>query len=641
MRASRAARSIREWRKRRMILYSLKAEPGGGGARHEKLNAPQSPEKAGALLHERPQNAAAAGSGRTAFLLVAIAATAVVAPMLLLSNASGHDLQFHVASWMEVANQWRQGIIYPRWAEWANWGFGEPRFIFYPPASWMMGAALGVILPWRVVPGVFIWLALVLAGICMWHFAREWLLRHEAILAAVIYAVNPYHLVIVYFRSDFAELLASALFPLVLYGSLRVVREGWRGWPWLAVPFAAVWLSNAPAGVLASYSLALIFLVLSVLRRSARPLFTGGMGMAAGFGLAAFYILPAAWEQRWVQIHQVIMDTLHPAQNFLFTHGSDPEFVFFNWKISAVALLVTLAVAIAAVFVSRRRREFPQLWWALLALGFAAILLMFPASAIFWRLLPKLEFLQFPWRWLGPLDFVLAIFVAVALGSVKRQWICWIFVVLILGSLGAVISKDAWWDSEDIPFLANSIQAGFGYEGTDEYQPLGSDRYELPGTDANGDWIASSPAPDVRQYDASIGNGKSAAPLVFRIQRWAATHRSFSAQASAPTMIAVRLLAYPGWQVQVDGATSTIAIAPKTGEMLLALPAGTHQLNIDFRNTWDRITGALISLMFAVAFLVFVLQARLSQRNRARLNSLRKNSTFLGGRSFSSDIKLC
>lgn len=406
------------------------------------------------------------------------------------------------------------------------------------------------------------------------------------------------------------------------------MREGWRGWPWLAVPFAAVWLSNAPAGVLASYSLALIFLVLSVLRRSARPLFTGGMGMAAGFGLAAFYILPAAWEQRWVQIHQVIMDTLHPAQNFLFTHGSDPEFVFFNWKISAVALLVTLAVAIAAVFVSRRRREFPQLWWALLALGFAAILLMFPASAIFWRLLPKLEFLQFPWRWLGPLDFVLAIFVAVALGSVKRPWICWIFVVLILGSLGAVISKDAWWDSEDIPFLANSIQAGFGYEGTDEYQPLGSDRYELPGTDANGVWIASSPAPDVRQYDASIGNGKSAAPLVFRIQRWTATHRSFSAQASAPTMIAVRLLAYPGWQVQVDGATSTIAIAPKTGEMLLALPAGTHQLNIDFRNTWDRITGALISLMFAVAFLLFVLQARLSQRNRARLNSLRKNSTF-------------
>ena len=591
-----------------MILYSLKAEPGGGGARHEKLNALQSPAKSGSLLHERPQNAA--GSGRTAFLLVALAATAVVAPMLFLSNASGHDIQFHVASWMEVGNQWRQGIIYPRWAEWANWGFGEPRFIFYPPLSWIIGAALGVILPWRVVPGVFIWLALVLAGICMWHFAREWLPRRQAILAAVIYAVNPYHLVIVYFRSDFAELLASALFPLVLYGAFRVVREGWRGWAWLAVPFAAVWLSNAPAGVLASYSLALIFLVLSVLRRNGRPLLAGGLGMAAGFGLAAFYILPAAWEQRWVQIHQAIADTLHPQRNFLFTRGGDPEFVYFNWKISAVALAVILAVAIAAVFVSRRRREFPQLWWALLALGSAAIFLMFPASAIFWRLLPKLEFLQFPWRWLGPLDFVFAIFVSVALGSVKRQWICWILVVLILGSLGAAIAKDAWWDSEDVPFLSNSIQAGFGYEGTDEYQPLGSNRYELPGTDANGVWIAPSPAPDVRQYGSSMADGKSTPPVVFHIQRWTATHRSFSAQASAPMVLALRLLAYPGWQVQVDGATSAIAAAPKTGEILLALPAGTHQVNIDFRNTWDRIAGALISLAFAIGFLVFALLAR-------------------------------
>ena len=102
----------------------------------------------------------------------------------------------------------------PRWAESANWGFGEPRFIFYPPLSWIMGAALGLVLPWRMVPEKFIWLALVLAGISMWYFAREWLSRREAILAALVYAVNPYHLVIVYLRSDFAE-LSLALYSLL------------------------------------------------------------------------------------------------------------------------------------------------------------------------------------------------------------------------------------------------------------------------------------------------------------------------------------------------------------------------------------------------------------------------------------------
>jgi 6-pyruvoyl-tetrahydropterin synthase related domain len=555
-----------------------------------------------------------AGSRRTVFFLVAIAATAVIAPMFFLGNASGHDFQFHLASWLDVAGQWHAGIAFPRWAEWANWGFGEPRFIFYPPASWMFGAALGSILPWKMAPGAFIWLALVLAGISMWCFAREWLSRRETIMAAVLYAVNPYHLVVLYLRSDFAELLASALFPLVLWGALRCLRDGWRRWPLLALPFAAVWLSNAPAAVLATYTLVLLFVVACILRRSVRPLLAGGLGMSAGFGFAAFYILPAAWEQRWVQIHQALADMLRPDQNFLFTHSGDPEFLFFNWKVSGIALGVILATAIGAVFAARRRRQFQDAWWVLLALGAVATFLMFPPSLFLWRSLPKLEFVQFPWRWLGPLDCVLAFFLAAAVGKAKRQWVCWVLAVVTLGSLGTVLVKDGWWDSEDIPVLAKAIQAGIGYEGTDEYQPLGCDRYELPGSDADGERIAKSPTPPIQQLDSSSTDTAPVAQMNFRIQRWTANRRSFSAQASAPATLGLRLLDYPGWQVQVDGTSDRAMVAPDTAQMFIAVPAGVHDINVEFRGTWDRTAGALISLIVAIALLVFALVTRIPLR---------------------------
>src|SRR5207253_3299469 len=196
----------------------------------------------------RPNPASRGGSLLFAPLLIIVAtAIAVVVPWLFLGIPSGHDFEFHLNSWMEVLSQWKQGIVYPRWAALAHSAYGEARFIFYPPASWMLGAALGALLPWKAVPAVYVWVVLTLSGWSMFVLARRWLNRRDAIFAAALYAANPYYIVIVYWRSAFAELLAGALLPLLLLFVLQLEERGRRAIISLALLIAAAWLTNAPS----------------------------------------------------------------------------------------------------------------------------------------------------------------------------------------------------------------------------------------------------------------------------------------------------------------------------------------------------------------------------------------------------------
>jgi len=288
-------------------------------------------------------------------LIIMAAAFAVVLPFFFLGNPSGHDFEFHLNSWMEVLNQWNQGIIYPRWAALAHYGYGEARFIFYPPASWTLGAALGASLPWKAAPGVYVWLALTLSGGSMFLLARRWLDRRDATFAAALYAANPYYIVIVYWRSAFAELLAGALLPLLLLYVLRSQEERGKVIIPLGLIVAAAWLTNAPAAVMVNYSLALLVVTVAIVLRSPRVLLYGAAAVVLGAALAAFYILPAAYEEKWVDIAQVLSPGVRPQDNFLFTTINDADHNRFNLLVSLVATAELVVLASASFLFLKRR----------------------------------------------------------------------------------------------------------------------------------------------------------------------------------------------------------------------------------------------------------------------------------------------
>lgn len=520
--------------------------------------------------------------------LLTVGATALVVeiPFFVKGTSSGHDIEFHLYSWLEVLGQWKHGILYPRWASLAHFGYGEPRFVFYPPASWTLGAGLSTLFPWTLAPGVYIWIVLVAAGLSMFLLARQWLNRCDAIFAAALYAANPYHLVIVYWRSAFAELLASCLLPLLLLLILRAAEDGKRVIIPLAFVLAAAWLTNLPAAVMVHYSLALLIAWFAWRRRSPRLLFVGAAAVALGVTLSAFYLLPAIYEQRWINIAEVLSEG-SPQDNFLFIHTTDVDHDAFNRIVSWVAvgeIVMTLAAAWAGKLWREGRRD---VWCGLAGWAIACSVLMFPVSNLLWGLLPKMRFMQYPWRWLLCLSLIFVLFVAVGL----RQW--WARIVVCLAMLLVIVLawqriQSPWWDNAaDLREMQDNMATDMGYEGTDEYTPTG----------------AHPSAIDKKALRVTVDGPAHATIHVFQ---WVAESKSFTADMSAPANLALRLFSYPAWQVEVNGRTVQPKMRAATGQVLVPVAAGLNRVQITFIPTWDRRVGAWISALTLVLILVFL-----------------------------------
>jgi hypothetical protein len=514
----------------------------------------------------------------------------VVSPFLFRGTSNGHDLTFHVDSWVEVVRQWKAGIVYPHWAVFANYGNGEPRFVFYPPVSWTVGALLGLILPWQAVPGTFAALVCMAAGCSMFLFAREWLDDRTAVLAAILYAVNPYQLVVIYERGAFAEMIASIWIPGILLFALRE-RGGFpRNALLLALHVAAVWLTNLPAAVIASYLLAFVVAIRAVQLRRWEPLFRAATAMALGLTLAAFYLVPAIYEQRWVQIGQAVSSGASPKDNFLFAHTGDAEHDAVLLRTSIFAV-IEFALSCALVgFAKELRQKSRAVYNTLLGIVMLSVFLMLPLSAIVWRFAPKLMFVQFPWRWLLVVNVALAVFAA---GTFARSRVSrWALIVLV----PLVITVCYWkfqqkiYDEDRPVALAEAIANGEGYEGTDEYTPLQADNSNLQ---AYMPRIAIQLA-TMEEQDRSV----SPDPLAHsEFQRWDAEHKRFTIESRFPTRDTLRLLDYPAWSVKVDGRPFPRSVEESDGRMVLLLPEGHHAVAIDYERTPDRRWGMIVSLL--------------------------------------------
>jgi hypothetical protein len=533
-------------------------------------------------------------------LLIAGTALAAAGTLIVRGNTCGHDFDFHLLSWMEVARAWHTGLLSPHWVQDANFGAGEPRLIFYPPASWVLGGFLGTMFGWHVTPVLFVLIALLGAGSSMYLLAREWTSPASAAFAACLYIANPYAMFVVYERSALGELLAGAWLPLMVLFALRT-RSSVAP---LGLAVAALWLTNGPAAVMGSYMLAVLGLVMCIAERRLWPALRATGGMALGLGLAAFYIIPAAFEQRWVQIHRAIIPGMRVQDSFLFAHTNDA----FHDQVLRTASWILVgelaAGSIAAYFAWKKQAGVPARI-ALTALLPIILLLQFPISDGVWEHAPHLQFLQFPWRWILALSIAACFLAAMAL---KRTTFLAATLIVVMGIGGGLLFFQPCDDEDAVSPQVAAFRLGQGVEGTDEYTPIGADnasiQQHLPlvrllrqaEDDTADSTFGENPEWHATNVDGIAGKADT--------QRPSGEHWQVQAVTSESGYAVLRLMDYPAWRVTVDGEPAPERPHREDGLMAVPLEAGSHRIEVRWIATQDVIAGREVASLALLALVL-------------------------------------
>jgi hypothetical protein len=344
-------------------------------------------------------------------LIVGLAALLFLAPSLVLGTHVTHSSPQNLTWAAQFSEQFRAGILYPRWMPSSFDGLGGPNFYFYPPLAFWIDAlasvATGNLLSLSYRLAVSSALILFATGLAMHAWLKvEAHSPRVALWGAIAYMAAPYHLLDHYMRGALAEFTAYAALPLVMLG-IRSIASGRRsGPPTLALGYAALVMSHLPTALLASCTVIPAYVLFRA--RGWGALWRCAAAGTLGLGLAAVYLLPALTLQDWISADAWWVPLYDPRNWLLFwpqRWAPEPQLMSSIALLSAGATLIAIGLGVVwrRVPASDPRRSELAFW---MAASLGCLALMAGVVPWVWRI-DIMARVQFPWRLMSLVEFAI------------------------------------------------------------------------------------------------------------------------------------------------------------------------------------------------------------------------------------------
>lgn len=547
---------------------------------------------------------------------------------------NGTDTLYHIYRVAEMDRSWSHGLLMPRWAETFYFGYGSPLFNYYASLTYFITSILMRLFSIDPVNAlrVLIVLCMLIGGGGMYLFMRDRVSKLAGVLAAVCYVYTPYFVYKEpYARGDFPELLALALLPFILWRFERFLQSG-RLHDFV---FAGV---CAGLVVITHNLMALVITVLltawlcwNVLTRtiSFQRFILAGTAVALGIALTAFFWLPALMETSAVQFANLITLAELDFRNFFvplsqllaptprldggaingllpLLHIGQAQWVFA--LVGVVGLVIMHRRVLRSSVIIRT-----MLFFALMAV--ALIFLVTPGSLFIWQILRPLAFLQFPWRFLGPIAFCLAVLAGMNAVWLEKlpvraaQLIIVVLIVLPIFTAMPLFYVPEWTNTSVNTSIegyhraeTSGLQMATTYSS--EYLPVSVFTVPSPTARLLDDYADGYPVDKVHRE--VLPEGVTVEPLEHSPQ-----HDLWRVIADIPFTMEVLTFDYAGWQAEVDGVNVPIRPSDPHGLITFDVPAGDHNVRVFLGHTPARTIGigiSIVAVLVAIGAVAFDLR---------------------------------
>jgi len=451
-----------------------------------------------------------------------------------------------------------------------------------------------------------------------------------AVVVSVAYVYNPYFLADVWSRGAATEALALAAAPFLFASIHRVTASpGWRAYIEMSLAVALIIVAHPLSTLYFLPFLALwavLALALADRGRRRRALLLLAAGAFTGALLTCFYWLPVQLEpeaRRAIDLPAALQDYLRGLKSIgqlvrvrlTTTFGPGETVPAFS-----VALLVLAAISLLYfAFTLRRRERNEKAYLAFFAASAAiAFLAMTDWTRPLWDRLTPAAYLQFPFRWFGPLALFTALIIGGSLGidvqrRSDRRYRLAVGVIcgfLVITSLPNAPDTPAKMPAVGITRLTAGDFAAPGllldYERSEE------DYFAFAGCWVWIDRLVPSTSflGDCPRYletmfkDAPVRSGLPAVNT--QVIPTAAGPNVLEATVNSPEPWRLSLHAFwiPGWSATVDGHPMTTEPTDAIGVAGVALPAGEHAVRLAFGATPLRRAAIWVSLLALATWLI-------------------------------------